>query len=136
MHPEYECPLCWIKPEKLFRAPYRLCSCGLLENSLGKKDILSEMYLKFIGLYYFMSKISLVSTYNLLTSLILEIYQQPQSSSFEDIRVIVCVCSVVWLFVNTLDCSPPGFSVHGILQARILEGVGMPSSRGSSRPRD
>ena len=30
----------------------------------------------------------------------------------------------------------PGFSVHGILWARILEWVGMPSSRGPSRPRD
>ena len=29
-------------------------------------------------------------------------------------------------------CSPPGFSVHGILQARILEWVSVPSSRGSS----
>ena len=28
------------------------------------------------------------------------------------------------------DCSLPGSSVHGILQARILEGVAMPSSRG------
>ena len=27
-----------------------------------------------------------------------------------------------------LDCSPPGFSVHGILQARILKGVAMHSS--------
>ena len=34
-----------------------------------------------------------------------------------------------------MDCSPPGSSVHGILQARILEWVAMPSSRGSSRPR-
>ena len=33
-------------------------------------------------------------------------------------------------------CSPPGSSVHGILQARILEWVAMPSSRGSSPPRD
>ena len=32
--------------------------------------------------------------------------------------------------------SPPGFSVHGILQARILEWVAMPSSRGSSPPRN
>ena len=37
---------------------------------------------------------------------------------------------------NPLDCSPPGSSVHGILQARILERVAMPSSRGSSPPRD
>ena len=33
-------------------------------------------------------------------------------------------------------CSPPGSSVHGILQARILEWVAMPSSSGFSRPRD
>ena len=37
---------------------------------------------------------------------------------------------------NLMDYSPPGFSTHGILQARILEWVAVPSSRGSSRPRD
>ena len=37
---------------------------------------------------------------------------------------------------NPVDCSPPGSSVHGSLQARILEWVSVPSSRGSSRPRD
>ena len=33
---------------------------------------------------------------------------------------------------NPVECSPPGFSVHGILQARILEWVAMPASRRSS----
>jgi len=37
---------------------------------------------------------------------------------------------------NPMDCSPPGFSVHGILQARILEWVAISFSRGSSRPED
>ena len=37
---------------------------------------------------------------------------------------------------DTMDCSPRGSSVHGILQARILEWAAMPFSRGSSRPRD
>ena len=37
---------------------------------------------------------------------------------------------------NPMDCSPPGSSVHGILQARILRWVAICSSRGSSRPRD
>ena len=37
---------------------------------------------------------------------------------------------------NPMDHSPPGSSVHGILQARILEWVAMPSSRGPSQPRD
>ena len=35
-----------------------------------------------------------------------------------------------------MDCSPPGSSVHGISQARILEWVAVPFSRGSSQPRD
>ena len=39
-------------------------------------------------------------------------------------------------FCNPVDCSPPGSTVHGILRARILEWVAMPSSKGSSRPRD
>ena len=37
---------------------------------------------------------------------------------------------------NPMDYNLPGSSVHGILQARILEWVAMPSSRGSSQPRD
>ena len=37
---------------------------------------------------------------------------------------------------DPIDCSPPSSSVHGILQARILWWVVMPSSRGSSQPRD
>ena len=37
---------------------------------------------------------------------------------------------------HPMNCSPPGSSVHRILQARILEWVGIPFSRGSSPPRD
>ena len=37
---------------------------------------------------------------------------------------------------NTMDCNPPGFSVHGIFQARILEYIVVPSYRGSSRLKD
>ena len=36
---------------------------------------------------------------------------------------------------DRMDCSPPGSSVHGVLQARILEWVAIPFSR-SSRARD
>ena len=35
-----------------------------------------------------------------------------------------------------MDCKLPGSSVHGISQARVLEWVAIPFSRGSSRPRD
>ena len=43
--------------------------------------------------------------------------------------------SRVW-FYDCMDCSLQGSSVHRILQARILEWVAVPSSRGSSWPRD
>ena len=37
---------------------------------------------------------------------------------------------------DSMDCSPPGSSVHWVLHARILEWIAMPSSRGSSWPKD
>ena len=39
-------------------------------------------------------------------------------------------------FCHPMDCNSQGFSIHGTLQARILEWVAMPSSRGSSWQRD
>ena len=45
-------------------------------------------------------------------------------------------CSVVSNSLRPVDCSPPSSSVHGILQARILEWVAISFSRGSSQPRD
>ena len=50
----------------------------------------------------------------------------------------LCVCSVTQscLFCNPMDCRPPGSSVHGIFQARILEWVALSSCKTSSPPRD
>ena len=39
-------------------------------------------------------------------------------------------------FCDSMDCSPPGSSVHGLVQARILEWAAISFSRGSSRPRN
>ena len=69
--------------------------------------------------------------------------------------ICICVCVCVWVvrrylhahvcmlshfncvqLCNCMDCSLPGFSVHGIFPARILEWLAMSSSRGSSQPRD
>ena len=52
-----------------------------------------------------------------------------------------CVCmlsrySCVRLFVNLWTYGLPGSSIHGILQLKIMEWITMPSSRGSSQPRD
>ena len=46
-----------------------------------------------------------------------------------------CALSPVWL-CGLMDCGPPGFSLHGILQARLLEWVAIFSSGGSSQPRN
>ena len=52
----------------------------------------------------------------------------------------MCECVLVTQLCPTLcdhvDCSPLGSSVHGILQARILEWFAISFSRGSSWPRD
>ena len=49
--------------------------------------------------------------------------------------VIVLVILSCLTLCNPMDYSPPGSSVHGILQARILEWIAIPFSRGSSWPR-
>ena len=55
---------------------------------------------------------------------------------YHGIWVCVYVCVLVFqsclTFCNPMDCSPPGSSVHCILQARILKWVAIPFSRGSS----
>ena len=52
------------------------------------------------------------------------------------VRVYVSVTQSCLTLCDPMDCSPPGSSVHGILQARILEQVAIPFSRESSWPRD
>ena len=60
-------------------------------------------------------------------------------------EIYICVCVYKWVMIvaqsclilcNPMDCSLPGSSVHGILQARLLEWVAISFSRGSSQPRD
>ena len=57
-------------------------------------------------------------------------------------KLSICLCSVMWSCSVVSDsatpwlCSPPGSSVHGISQARLLEWVAISFSRGSSQPRD
>ena len=53
-------------------------------------------------------------------------------------QLLCCLCQLLSCvqLCNPMDCSPPGSSVRGILQARILEWVAMPFSKGSSPPRN
>ena len=51
-------------------------------------------------------------------------------------KVKVLVAQLSLTFCDPMDCSPPGSSARGILQAKILEWVAIPFSRRSSPPRD
>ena len=59
--------------------------------------------------------------------------RSPLATYFTHVVSVAYLCPILW---DPMDCSPPGSSVHGMLQSRILEWVAIPFSRGSSRPRD
>ena len=60
----------------------------------------------------------------------------PSLKLFTHLLFVVQSLSHVYHFYNPADSSPPGSSVHGIPQARILEWVTISFSRGSSQRRD
>ena len=66
----------------------------------------------------------------------LKLQQDYRWTLWKSFRSQMKVKVLVWLFETLKDCSPRGSSVHGILQARILEWVDISSSKGSSWPRD
>ena len=68
---------------------------------------------------------SFISSCIVLTSL----WLTPQWSCSEVAQSCPTLC-------NAMDCSLPGFSIHGVFQARVLEWVAISFSRGPSRPRD
>ena len=51
-------------------------------------------------------------------------------------KVKVLVAQLCPILYESMDCSPPISSVHGILQTKMLEWVAIPFSRGYSPPRD
>ena len=84
-------------------------------------------------------------------------HQAPPSMRFSDkntgvgcyflLHICIYVCIYISVYkkisrpvmsdsLQSMDYSPPGSSVHGILQARILEWIAISFSRGSSSPRD
>ena len=63
-------------------------------------------------------------------------YNSESSKSNTRPPVKVLVIQLCLTLCDPMECSTPGFSLHGILQASILEWVAIPFSRGSSWPRD
>ena len=61
---------------------------------------------------------------------------KPSLKVGQSLKVKVLMVQSCQTLCNPMNCSPSGSSIHGILQARVLERVASPFSRGSSRPRD
>ena len=78
------------------------------------------------------------------TILIFQHLRQPVIFFISESQHIVIIQSLTCVLLvqscptlcNPMDYSPPGSSIHGMLQARILEWVAISFSRGSSQPRD
>ena len=80
---------------------------------------------------------------SLCTSMRVSVIHKCWNGSDSAISSTLLCCAVLHLLTqsclilcNPMDCSPPDSSVHGILQARILEWVTYPFSRGSFQPRN
>ena len=71
-------------------------------------------------------------TYIYVRSYITEMFLLFFFTDSVSVYMFMCVCAQSCLTLcDPMYCNPPGASVYGILQARILEWVAMPSSRGS-----
>ena len=98
----------------------------------GKKRLWSFLFCGFASLVLFWIKSFCFSVLNSSSALSLKSW----TSNSVKVKMKVLATQLCLTLCDPMDCSPPGSSVHGILQARVLESVAILFSRGSSRPRD
>ena len=104
--------------------------CNLLSNGSGKKK---KRQRKNKAGVIFKNVMKLV---NLINSVYIRINCSIYATFLDICAGVYSVAQSYLTLCDLMDCSPPGSSVHWIFQARILEWVAVPSSRGSSQPRD
>ena len=124
------------------------CSPALKESLLVMLVILlNDLFAHFFCRFHFLLDFIPLKDYNehmhkpvSLCIYLISLYLNLLLVSLYPSQDVVCVCECMLAqscptFCNLMDCMLPGFSIHGILQGRILEWVAMSFSRGSSRPR-
>ena len=112
-------PLYWQNPSNLFLLP----TLKVLAENLQAQ-----------GAHVLLRAFTLPSPKQPVGKQILRYFSTRHKTFFCKRRYTICVCSVTQLFLTL--CDPMDWSPPGILQARMLEWIAMPSSRGSSQPKD
>ena len=128
----YHQQVIFIKKRKYYHS-YKVCFHSS-RSSLQYLSCLFHLQALNISVFLFqMFFFFLIGVKPLYTVVLVSALQQSEST----ICCVLCLVAQPCLpLCAPMDCSLPGSSAHGILQARILEWVAMPSSRGSSQPRD
>ena len=86
-----------------------------------------------LGTYFVLNDLKYGAAWGLMLIVFTKVL--PALLSTNNPIMLVLITQLCPTLCDPMDCSQPGSSVHGILQARILEWVGIPFSRGSSQPR-
>ena len=102
---------------------------GLISFRIDRFDLLAVQETLKTLLQYHSSKSSILW----YSAFFIVELSHPYTTAGKTVKVKVKSCPTL---CDPVDCNPPGSSVHGILQARILEWVAISFSRGSSQPRD
>ena len=117
----------------LIRCPSNFLTCNIIKDSTSQAAFWESCdHSSRNNIVYYIYRI--LCLYSLLY-----LYSQSAQLSIACFHIPMCMCVCVqWrpTLCGPMGCSPPGSSVHGIFQARVLAWVVLSSSRGSSRPRD
>ena len=135
MPPGTQPPRCLIKMKTCVQA--RIPRCPLLPSNLfllPDLKVLAENLLQAQGAHILLRAFTLPSPKQPVGKQILCYFSTRHKTFLCTWRYTICVCSVAQSFLTL--CDPMDWSPPGILQARMLAWIAMPSSRGSSQPRD
>ena len=102
---------------------------------VGRVQVLELGDCRYIYIYIYIFEAQCSPDFNCNPYVIHSILRGLMGKDRRDQAPVMCVLSSVWL-CSPMDCRLPGSPVHGILQARILERVVSPFSRGTSRHRE
>ena len=139
-------PPCGCKPKLDWKNWHHRRKCTWILNPCLSSSVTGETLITMISINHWLPQFILFSFtlffINFFSNLLATQHVGCQFPTRYETRIpcirgqCVLVTQLCPILCDPKDCSPPGSSGHGILQARILEWIATPFSGGSSRPRD